>query len=135
VTPFLNRKKILFVCKENACRSQMASAFTRYYAGDNIEVESAGSTPAQEINPIMEDVMKEKGIDMAFHKPKSLEETARFEKPDLIISMGCEETCQFFPGISNEEWDLPDPSGKPIAFMRQTRDEIEKRVSKLIAGK
>ena len=131
VTPFLNRKKILFVCKENACRSQMASAFAQYHAGDRIEVESAGSAPAQEINPIMEEVMREKGLDMAFRKPKSIEEASSLLKPDLIISMGCEDVCQFFPGIPNEEWDLPDPSGKTIAFMRQTRDDIEERVNHL----
>ncbi|MBW2143384.1 MAG: NAD(P)H-dependent oxidoreductase [Deltaproteobacteria bacterium] len=132
VAPFLSRKKILFVCTENACRSQMASAFAQYHAGDRIEVESAGSAPAQEINPVMEEVMREKGIDMAFRKPKSIEEASSLIKPDLTISMGCEKSCPFFPGIPDEEWDLPDPSGKPIAFMRQIRDDIEERVHNLI---
>ena len=131
VTPFMNRKKILFVCKENACRSQMASAFAQYHTGDRIEVENAGSAPAREINPIMEEVMREKGLDMAFRKPKSIEEASSLLKPDLIISMGCEDVCPLFPGIPNEEWDLPDPSGKPIAFMRQIRDNIEERVNHL----
>jgi len=132
VAPFLNRKKILFVCTENACRSQMASAFARYHAGDKIEVESAGSETAQEIDPVMEEVMREKGIDMAFRKPKSIEEAARLVKPDLIISMGCEEACPLFPGTRNQEWPVPDPAGKPIEVMREIRDEVEQRVRRLI---
>jgi arsenate reductase len=132
VTPFLNRKRILFVCTENACRSQMASAFTRYHGGDEIEVESAGSAPAEEINPLMEEVMREKGIDMAFRKPKSIEEAARSGAPELIISMGCEEACPLFPGVPNQEWSVPDPAGKPIELMRRIREEIEERVRKLI---
>ena len=132
VTPFLKRKKLLFVCTENACRSQMASAFAQYHAGDKIEVESAGSAPAQEVNPLMEEVMSEKGIDMAFRKPKSMEEAASSGKPDLIISMGCEEACPLFPGTRNQEWPVPDPAGKPIEFMRKIREEVEERVRRLI---
>jgi len=132
VTPFLNRKKVLFVCTENACRSQMASAFTQYHAGDKIEVESAGSEPAEEINPLMEKAMKEKGIDMAYRKPKSLEEAVPLGKPDRIVSMGCKDVCPQFPGVPNEEWNVPDPSGKSIEFMHQIRDDIEERVKKLI---
>ena len=132
VTPFLKRKKLLFVCTENACRSQMASAFAQYHAGDKIEVESAGSAPAQEVNPLMEEVMSEKSIDMAFRKPKSMEEATRLVKPDLIISMGCEEACPLFPGVPNQEWSVPDPAGKPIEFMRKIREEVEERVRRLI---
>jgi len=132
IEPLSKRKKILFVCTENACRSQMASAFARYHAGDRLDVESAGSAPAQEINPIMEEVMKEKGIDMAYRRPKSIEEAKSIGEPDLIISMGCEDACPFFPGVANEEWDLPDPAGKPVDLMRQVRDDIEKRVNFLV---
>lgn len=128
VPPLLSRKKILFVCKENACRSQMASAFAQHYAGDRIEVESAGSEPTQELNPLMEEVMREKGIDMAFRKPKSIEEATNYWKPGLIISMGCKEECPWFPGVPKQDWNLPDPSGKPIDFMRQIRDDIEARI-------
>ncbi|NVL90406.1 MAG: NAD(P)H-dependent oxidoreductase [Desulfobacterales bacterium] len=128
VTPLLNRKKILFVCKENACRSQMASAFAQDYTGDKIEVESAGSAPAQELNPLMEEVMREKGIDMAFRKPKSIEGAAGYGRPESIISMGCEEACPQFPGVTKQDWNLPDPSGKSIDFMRQIRDDIEARI-------
>ncbi|MCD4715511.1 MAG: NAD(P)H-dependent oxidoreductase [Desulfobacterales bacterium] len=132
VTPFLNRKKVLFVCTENACRSQMANAFAQYHAGDRIEAISAGSKPAQEINPLMEEAMREKGIDMAFRRPVSLDNSAKLGAPDLIISMGCKDACSLFPGVKNIEWDMEDPAGKPISFMRETRDEIEKRVLELI---
>lgn len=132
VIPLLNRKRILFLCTENACRSQMASAFTQYHGGDKIEVESAGSAPAEEINPLMEEVMREKGLDMAFRKPKSIGEAARSGAPELIISMGCEEACPLFPGVPNQEWSVPDPAGKPIELMRRIREEIEERVRSLI---
>ena len=132
VTPFLKRKKILFVCKENACRSQMASAFARYHAGDRIEAESAGSAPAEKIDPVMEEVMREKGMDMAFRKPKSIKEAARSGKPDLIISMGCEEVFPLFPGVPSEAWPVPETAGKPIASMARIRGEIEERVKRLI---
>ena len=131
VSPLLKRRKVLFVCTENACRSQIAAAFTQYRFGDLFEVESAGSSPAEEINPLMEEAMKEKGIDMAYRKPKSIEEAAALGKPDLIVSMGCEDACPFFPGVPNQDWDLPDPAGKSLAFMRQVRDEIEGRVNSL----
>jgi len=131
VTPYLNRKKVLFICEENACRSQMASAFAQQYAGDKLEVESAGSKPAKDINPVMVEVMKEKGIDMAFRKPKSIEETISAWDPAFIISMGCEDECPNVPGALREDWDLPDPAGKSIDFMRAIRDQIEERVIKL----
>jgi protein-tyrosine-phosphatase len=133
VGALLRRKKILFACTENACRSQMAGAFAQHLAGDRIEAESAGSTPAEEVNPLMEEVMGEKGIDMAFREPKSLEEAdRRLGTPDLIITMGCEEACPLFPGVSSQEWDLPDLSGKSIDFMRQVRNDIEGRVNRYI---
>jgi multimeric flavodoxin WrbA len=132
VTPFSNRKKLLFVCTENACRSQMASAFAQLHAGDRVDATSAGSAPAPEINPLMEEAMREKGIDMAFRSPRSLDDAAKIGAPDLMISMGCKDACPFFPGVRNIEWDLEDPAGKPISFMRETRDDIEKRVLELI---
>jgi len=132
IRPFLDRKKVLFVCKENSCRSQMASAFTRYYAGDRIEVESASSEPAEKVNDLMVEVMKEKGIDMAFRRPQSIINAARYMKPDLIITMGCEEACPFFSDSPNQDWNLPDPADKTVAFMRDVRDDIEQRVKKLI---
>jgi multimeric flavodoxin WrbA/protein-tyrosine-phosphatase len=130
--PFLKRKKILFLCRENAGRSQMASAFARYSAGDRIEAESAGSQPAGEINPLMVKVMEEKGIDMAFLRTNSLDEVLSYMKPDLIVTVGCGDNCPSVPGVPIQDWNLPDPSGKPVTFMREVRDEIEKGVEKLI---
>ncbi len=132
VTFFAERKKILFVCTENACRSQMASAFARSYAGDRIEAFSAGSAPANEINPLMEEVMREKGIDMAYLKPRSIDQAVNTAEPDLIVTMGCGDVCPMFPGAENIAWDLPDPAGKSIDFMRKVRDDIEKKVNDLI---
>jgi protein-tyrosine-phosphatase len=110
----------------------MASAFTQYYAGDRIEAESAGSRPATEINPLMVKVMEEKGIDMAFRKPKSVKDQIFYAKPDLIISMDRREAFAFPREIPVQEWSTPDPIGKPIETMRQIRDDIEKRIKKLI---
>ncbi|MDI6776011.1 MAG: NAD(P)H-dependent oxidoreductase [Syntrophales bacterium] len=134
IQPFLKRKKILFLCRENACRSQMASAFARYYAGDRMEVEGAGSQPAKEINVSMVETMKEKGIDMAFRRTTSIDEVLSYMKPDLIVTMGCKDECPSIPGVPIQDWDLPDPSDKPISFMREVRDEIEKGVEKLISS-
>ena len=131
VTPVRNRKKILFICRENACRSQMAGAFAEYLAGEKIEAVSGGSDPASEINPVMIEAMEEKGIDTAFRKPKSIETAMEHTKPDMIITMGCGDACPFVPGAETQDWDLPDPSDKSIEFMRNVRDEIEKRVLKL----
>ena len=129
--PFLSRKKILFACRENACRSQMASAFAGYIAGDRIDSLNGGSTPVDAINPLMVEVMEEKGIDMAFRRPKSIEQAISKEKPDIIITMGCGEECPFVPGAKTENWDIPDPVGKSIEFMRNVRDEIEKKIIEL----
>ena len=132
LSPLKGRKKILFACRENACRSQMAAAFARYFAGDRIDASCAGSTPVEKINPDMVNVMQEAGIDMAFRKTRSLNAAISESQPDVIITMGCGEECPFVPGAEVLDWDLPDPAGKPIEFMRDVRDEIEKRVKKLI---
>lgn len=134
LTPLFNRKKILFACRENACRSQMASAFAQYLAGGKIDAFSAGSGPAAAINPMMEAVMQESGLDVAFRKPQAMGDVISAGRPDMIITMGCREECPFMPGVAVEDWDLPDPAGKPIEFMRTVRDEIEDRVKKLIAA-
>jgi len=132
IKPFLGRKKILFACRENACRSQIAGAFAQHLAGDKFEVISGGSSPAEKINPLMVEAMSEKGLDMAFRKPKSIEKAVAEVKPDIIIKMGCGEECAFMHGVKTEDWNLPDPAGKPIDFMRNIRDEIENRVVSLI---
>jgi arsenate reductase len=134
ITPFLGRKKILFACRENACRSQIAGAFAQHLAGDKFEVISGGSSPAGKINPLMVEAMSEKELDMAFRKPQSIEKAVAEGQPDFIITMGCGEECAFIPGVKREDWNLPDPSGKPIDFMRKIRDEIEKKVVRLIKG-
>ena len=132
IAPLSKRTKILFACRENACRSQMAAAFAMFLAGDKIDAVSGGSKPAFGINPLMVKVMEEKGIDMAFCMPKSMEEALfQYPPPATIITMGCGEACPLIPGTRVVEWDLPDPAGKPLEFMRMVRDEIEQRVSRL----
>jgi arsenate reductase len=130
--PLLGRKKLLFACRENACRSQMASAFAQYLAGDKLEVINGGSQPANNVNPDMVSVMHEKGIDMAFRVPQSIESAISNTIPQYIITMGCEDECPNVTGAQIRNWDLPDPAGKPLDFMRDVRDEIEKRVKNLI---
>jgi multimeric flavodoxin WrbA/protein-tyrosine-phosphatase len=132
LSPLLGRKNVLFACRENACRSQMAGAFAQHIAGDKIESSCAGSEPVEKINPEMVEVMQEKGIDMAFRRTRSLNEAIAESEPEIIVTMGCGEECPFVPGAERQDWDLPDPAGKPIDFMREVRDEIEKRVKGLV---
>jgi len=130
--PFVGRKKVLFACRENACRSQMASAFAQFLAGDKLDVSNGGSEPAEKVNPDMVTVMHEKGIDMGFRQPRSMADAISKETPELIITMGCGEQCPLVPGAKIIDWDLPDPAGQSIEFMREVRDEIEQRVLDLI---
>jgi arsenate reductase len=132
LSPLLDRKKILFACRENACRSQMAAAFAQYFAGDKFEVASAGSEPAQQINPDMTEAMAEKGIDMGFRKTRLLDQAVSEMQPDMIVTMGCGEACPFIPGIERLDWDLADPAGQSMDVMRNVRDEIEKKVKTLL---
>jgi multimeric flavodoxin WrbA/protein-tyrosine-phosphatase len=132
IGPLLDRKKILFACRENACRSQMAGAFAQYLAGDKFEVITGGSQPADQVNPDMIKAMHEKGIDMAYRVPQSIESAISDTAPNFIVTMGCGEECPFVPGAQMLDWDLPDPAGKPPDFMRRVRDEIEDRVKNLI---
>lgn len=131
--PFIGRKRILFACRENACRSQMAGAYAKALAADRIEVLTGGSEPAKTVNPEMLNAMAEDGIDLYFRTPQSIETAMQEATPELVITMGCGETCPFIPGAKRIDWDLPDPAGKSPEIMRQTRDEIKKRVVKLIA--
>jgi multimeric flavodoxin WrbA/protein-tyrosine-phosphatase len=132
LTPFQGRKKVLFACRENACRSQMASAFAQFLAGDKLDVSNGGSEPADKINPDMVTVMHEKGIDMGLRSPRSIEEAIANDTPELIVTMGCGEQCPLVPGAKITDWDLPDPAGKSIEYMRDVRDEIEEKVVNLI---
>ena len=133
VSPYLARKRVLFICRGNRCRSQMAGAFARLYYGDVFEIETAGTDPDSEIDPIAEEVMLEKGIDMAWLRPKSIKEAlASFGRPpDMVISMGCGDQCPcpHYPKVEFEDWGLPDPAGKSIDFMRKIRNSIFKKVN------
>ena len=124
-------KRVLFVCVHNAGRSQMAAGFMEKLAGGKIEVLSAGSAPKDSINPVAVEAMAEKGIDIANRKPKILS-TEAVQASDVVITMGCGDTCPFFPGKRYEDWVLDDPAGKPIEEVRVIRDEIEKRVHTLV---
>jgi protein-tyrosine-phosphatase len=127
-------KKILFVCVENAGRSQMAEAFANYYGKGTVEGSSAGVMLAERVNPVVVAVMKEKGIDISKNKPKMLT-TEMTEKADVIITMGCsvEKICPA-PLLKNvTDWALEDPKDKPIEKVRQIRDEVERKVLKLVA--
>ncbi len=97
-----------------------------------MEVIIGGSEPAEKINPSMEKVMKEKGIDMGFRVPQSIDQALEEAKPELIVTMGCGEACPSVPGADHQDWDLPDPAGKSLEVMRSVRDEIEQRVIQLI---
>lgn len=123
---------VLFVCVHNAGRSQMAAGFLRALAGDRVEVLSAGSEPKDQLNPIAVDAMAEVGIDIAGSTPKILT-TEAVKDSDVVITMGCGDTCPIFPGKRYEDWDLTDPAGRPIEEVRPIRDEIERRVQGLLA--
>ena len=126
------RRRVLFACRENACRSQMAAAFARLYGGEWLDAASAGSQPAQQVNPMMVDVMQEKGIDMGFCTTQPLEAAVAFQQPEVIVTMGCGEECPLVPGVRREDWNVPDPAGQSKEVMRQVRDTIEEKV-KLLA--
>ena len=128
------RRKVLFGCRENACRSQMAAAFARLYAGNRLDVASAGSHPAQTVNPMMIEAMQEQGVDMAFIGTQSLESAVARNMPDEIITMGCDEHCPVLPAVRRQDWQLPDPAGQSMEVMRRVRDQIEERIKAYIAA-
>ena len=123
---------VLFVCVHNAGRSQMAAGYLRHLAGDRVRVLSAGSEPAEGINPVAVEAMAEEGIDIAGNQPKVLS-TEAVQESDVVITMGCGDTCPFFPGKRYEDWVLDDPAGQGIDAVRPIRDEIRARVETLIA--
>jgi arsenate reductase len=125
------KPSVLFVCVHNAGRSQLAAGWLTHLAGDRIEVRSAGSEPANEINPIAVEAMREVGIDITAEAPKLLTVDAVRES-DVVITMGCGDSCPIFPGKRYEDWALTDPAGQPIDVVRQVRDEIRARVQALI---
>jgi arsenate reductase len=126
------KPSVLFVCVHNAGRSQMAAAWLTHLAGDRVEVRSAGSTPADQVNPSAVEAMKEVGIDIATETPKVLTVEA-VQASDVVITMGCGDTCPVFPGKKYLDWQLEDPAGKDVESVRPIRDEIRTRIEGLIA--
>jgi arsenate reductase (thioredoxin) len=126
-----DKPSVLFVCVHNAGRSQMAAGYLRHLAGDSVEVRSAGSEPADRINPVAVQAMAEEGIDIANEQPKILT-TEAVKTSDFVITMGCGDTCPFYPGKRYEDWVLDDPAGQGIEVVRPIRDEIRRRVEQLI---
>ncbi|MDQ7991167.1 MAG: arsenate reductase ArsC [Propionicimonas sp.] len=126
------RPTVLFVCIHNAGRSQMAAGFLRTLGGDRVEVLSAGSEPAARLNPVAVQAMAELGIDIATEHPKVLT-TDAVRSSDVVVTMGCGDTCPFYPGTRYEDWVLDDPAGQPLEAVRPIRDEIRRRVEALLA--
>ena len=125
------KPEVLFVCVHNAGRSQMAAALLDHHAQGRVRVRSAGSTPADEINPAVIEVMTEVGIDLSKEFPKPLTDEA-VREADVVITMGCGDACAIYPGKRYLDWDLPDPAGKPVDEVRPIRDEIDRRVRGLL---
>lgn len=126
------KPSVLFVCIHNAGRSQMAAAYLTHLAGDRVEVRSAGSAPADSVNPAAVAAMLEEGIDMAGETPKILTDQA-VRASDVVITMGCGDTCAIYPGKRYEDWKLDDPAGQGVESVRPIRDEIRRRIEALIA--
>ena len=126
-----SKPSVLFVCVHNAGRSQMAAGFLAALSEDQIEVRSAGSAPADSINPSVVTAMLEVGIDISNQKPKILT-TEAVEISDVVITMGCGDVCPIFPGKRYEDWQLADPAGQGVDAVRPIRDEIRERVTNLI---
>ncbi|MFI9255337.1 arsenate reductase ArsC [Streptomyces sp. NPDC053069] len=125
------RPSVLFVCVHNAGRSQMAAAFLTHLGGDRVQVRSAGSAPADTVNPAVVEAMAEAGIDISAEVPKVLTVEA-VQASDVVITMGCGDTCPVFPGKRYLDWELPDPAGQGVDAVRPIRDEIEKRIRGLL---
>ncbi len=123
--------EVLFVCVHNAGRSQMAAALLERLAEGRVRVRSAGSTPGDEINPAVVEVMAEAGIDLAGRTPRRLSDDD-VREADVVVTMGCGDACPIYPGKRYLDWDLPDPSGKSVEEVRPIRDEIERRVRELV---
>jgi arsenate reductase len=122
---------VLFVCIHNAGRSQMAAGYLAHLAGDRVQVLSAGSEPADQVNPAAVQAMAEEGIDITAEVPKILTgETVKVS--DVVITMGCGDTCPIFPGKRYEDWELADPAGKGIDAVRPVRDDIKQRIQGLL---
>ena len=128
-----HKPSVLFVCVHNAGRSQMAAGYLRHLAAGRVEVRSAGSMPAEQINPVAVEAMREEGIDITAQTPKVLS-TEAVQSSDVVITMGCGDACPIFPGKRYEDWELEDPAGQDLAAVRTIRDEIKGRVEELISS-
>ena len=126
-----DKPTVLFVCVHNAGRSQMAAGYLEHLAGDRIDVLSAGSQPADQINPVAIQAMAEEGIDITTARPKILTDEAVRES-DVVITMGCGDACPFYPGKRYQDWQLDDPAGQGIDAVRPIRDQIRERVEALV---
>ncbi|SDO38252.1 Protein-tyrosine-phosphatase [Nakamurella panacisegetis] len=127
-----HQPSVLFVCVHNAGRSQMAAGFLTALSGGAIEVRSAGSVPADQVNPAAVEAMSEVGVDITAQVPKVLTSEA-VRASDVVITMGCGDACPIFPGKRYEDWELEDPAGQGVEAVRPIRDEIRRRVEALIA--
>ncbi|MBF6140910.1 arsenate reductase ArsC [Nocardia farcinica] len=127
-----HKPRVLFVCVHNAGRSQMAAAFLAHLAGAAVEVDSAGSDPADHINPVAVEAMREVGLDLAGRRPQRLTYAA-VDAADVVITMGCGDACPVLPGTTYRDWKLDDPAGKGIDAVRPIRDEIRARIEELVA--
>ena len=126
-----DKPSVLFVCVHNAGRSQMAAAYLTHLGEGRIEVRSAGSAPADQVNPAAVEAMAEEGIDMSAEIPKVLTDEA-VRASDVVVTMGCGDTCAIYPGKRYEDWKLDDPAGQGMAAVRPIRDEIRRRIEGLI---
>ena len=126
-----DKPSVLFVCVHNAGRSQMAAAYLAHLSGGAVEVRSAGSAPADAVNPAAVEAMAEEGIDISAETPKVLTDEA-VEQSDVVVTMGCGDSCPVYPGKRYEDWELDDPAGKGVASVRPTRDDIRRRVVALL---
>lgn len=129
----MSTPSVMFVCVHNAGRSQMGAAYVRHLSGGAVEVRSAGSAPAETINPAVREALLEEGIDISAEKPKVLTDQA-VRASDVVITMGCGDTCPFYPGKRYEDWVLEDPAGQGVDAVRPIRDDIKRRVTELLAS-
>jgi arsenate reductase len=125
------KKKVLFVCVENSCRSQIAEAFARIHGGDAVEAYSSGSRPSGVVNPKAIETMREIGYDLSAHTSKSLDEIPDISY-DFVATMGCGDECPFIRASVREDWQIPDPKNMPPDEFREVRDEIERRVKSML---
>ena len=127
----MTRPVVLFVCVHNAGRSQMAAGYLRALAGDRVDVRSAGSVPADQLNPVAVEAMAEQGVDITAALPRRLDDDL-VQEADVVITMGCGDACPFYPGKRYEDWKLDDPAGADLPAVRIIRDEIREKVHTLL---